>query len=59
MYIFLKNVDKINIAIYNGNVNKRKDNMDEVSQSLQNKNLSESEKRVKEIARECGLKRMI
>jgi hypothetical protein len=33
--------------------------MDEIKQSLQNKNLSESERRVKEIAQEIGLKRII
>lgn len=31
----------------------------ELDKSLKNKNLSESEKRMKEIAKECGLKRMI
>ena len=31
----------------------------EIDKSLQNKNLSESQKRVQEIARECGLKRLI
>jgi AraC-like DNA-binding protein len=33
--------------------------MDEITKSLQNKNLSESERTVKEIAKEVGLKRMI
>ena len=31
----------------------------EIEKSLENKNLSEAERRVKEIAKECGLKRMI
>ena len=31
----------------------------EIDKSLENQNLSEVEKRVKEIAKECGLKRMI
>ncbi len=33
--------------------------MSEIEQSLQNKNLSESQKRMQEIAKECGLKRII
>lgn len=33
--------------------------MSEIENSLQNKNLSESQKRVQEIAKECGLKRLI
>lgn len=31
----------------------------EIDKSLENKNLSESERRVLEIAKECGLKRII
>ena len=31
----------------------------EIDKSLENKNLSESQRRVQEIAKECGLKRMI
>ena len=31
----------------------------EIDKSLENQNLSEAEKKVKEIAKECGLKRMI
>lgn len=31
----------------------------EIDKSLENKNLSEAQKRVQEIAKECGLKRMI
>ena len=31
----------------------------ELDKSLTNQNLSESEKRVKEIAKQCGLKRII
>ena len=30
----------------------------EIDKSLQNENLSESERRMKEIAKECGLKRI-
>lgn len=33
--------------------------MDEIDKSLQNPKLNDSERRVKEIAKECGLKRMI
>lgn len=33
--------------------------MSEIENSLQNKNLNESQKRVQEIAKECGLKRII
>ena len=31
----------------------------EIDKSLENKNLSESQKRVMELAKECGLKRII
>lgn len=31
----------------------------EIDKSLENKNLSESQRRVMELAKECGLKRMI
>lgn len=31
----------------------------EIDKSLENKNLSESQRKVQEIAKECGLKRMI
>ena len=31
----------------------------EIGKSLENKNLSESQRKVQEIAKECGLKRMI
>lgn len=31
----------------------------EIDKSLQNKNLSESQRRMQEIAKECGLKRFI
>ena len=33
--------------------------MSEIEKSLKNKNLSESQRRVQEIAKSCGLKRMI
>ena len=33
--------------------------MNEIDKSLQKQNLSESEKRVLEIAKKCGLKRLI
>lgn len=33
--------------------------MSEIEKSLQNKNLSESERRMLELAKECGLKRII
>ena len=56
-----KSVDIIVFVVYNrGIIIKRKDKMDsEIDKSLENKNLSEAQKTVQEIAKECGLKRMI
>lgn len=44
---------------YNRSVIKERITMDEIEKKLQNPNLSESERRMLEIAKETGLKRII
>lgn len=58
---FCKNsVDNDDNVVYNRGINnKRKEIMEnQVDKSLENKNLSEAEKRALEIAKECGIKRI-
>ena len=56
----LKSVDNVVFVVYNRGINnKRKEIMEnQVDKSLENKNLSEAEKRALEIAKECGIKRI-
>lgn len=60
MKFFIKSVDKNDNVVYNRGIPfKRKEIMaNQVEQSLENKNLSEAEKRALEIAKECGVKRI-